>query len=228
MTALAADFPGHVRMFDLANPTLDGNTVKAVEIGADVDKPASGKPTFLLMGLHHAREWPSGELAMEFAIDLATSFGKDKQITRLLKKSRVLVVPVVNPDGFDLSRTDGEYVDLRALNDTGADPLGGSTAILATPGQAYKRKNCRVVDGQDIPDGSCRATLASPGGFGARRRPQPQLRRLLGRPRCGGHVPEPGRGRHRLPRPDVPRRLGVLRARDPERSRPWCASARSR
>ncbi len=165
MTALAADFPGHVRMFDLANPTLDGNIVKAVEIGADVDKAASGKPTFLLMGLHHAREWPSGELAMEFAIDLAKSFGKDEQITRLLKKARVLVVPVVNPDGFDLSRTDGEYVDLRALNDTGADPLGGSTAILATPGQAYKRKNCRVVDGQDIPDGSCRATLASPGGF---------------------------------------------------------------
>ena len=164
MTALAADFPGHVRMFDLADPTLDGNTVHAVEIGADVDKKASGKPTFLLMGLHHAREWPSGELAMEFATDLAQGFGKDERITRMLKKARVLVVPVVNPDGFDLSRTDGEYVDLRALNDL--DPLGGTGTTLATPGQAYKRKNCRVIDGQDIPDGTCRLTLASPGGFG--------------------------------------------------------------
>ena len=192
MTTLAADFPGHVRMFDLANPTLDGNTVKAVEIGADVDKPASGKPTFLLMGLHHAREWPSGELAMEFAIDLATSFGKDKQITRLLKKSRVLVVPVVNPDGFDLSRTDGEYVDLRALNDTGADPLGGSTAILATPGQAYKRKNCRVVDGQDIPDGSCRATLASPGGFALGVDLNRNYGGFWGGPGAAGTFPNPG------------------------------------
>ena len=82
----------------------------------------------------------------------------------MLKKARVLVVPVVNPDGFDLSRTDGEYVDLRALNDI--DPLGGTGTTLATPGQAYKRKNCRVVDGQDIPDGTCRLTLTSPGGFG--------------------------------------------------------------
>jgi hypothetical protein len=73
-------------------------------------------------------------------------------------------VPVVNPDGFDLSRTDGEYVDLRDLNES--DPLEGSTSILATPGQAYKRKNCRVVDGEDTPDGTCRATLNSNGGFG--------------------------------------------------------------
>ena len=162
MTTLAEENPKLVSMFDLNHVTLDGNTVHGVEIGAG---PQAGKPTFLLMGLHHAREWPSGENAMEFAIDLVKNYGKDKRITRLMKKARVIVVPVVNPDGFDLSRTDGEVVDLRALNDTGLDPLGGQTAILATPGQAYKRKNCRVIDGQDIPDGSCRATLASPGGF---------------------------------------------------------------
>ena len=28
------------------------------------------------------------------------------------------------------------------------------------------RKNCRVVDGQDTPDGSCAAVAASPAGFG--------------------------------------------------------------
>jgi len=164
LTALAKQHPTLVKKFALKRPSLDGRTVYGVEIGRQVRQPLSGQPTFLLMGVHHAREWPSGELAMEFAVDLAKSYGKDKRITSLLNRGRVMVVPVVNVDGFTLSRTDGEFVDLRALND--ADPLGGSTSILATPGQAYKRKNCRVVDGQDTPDGTCALTLNSNGGFG--------------------------------------------------------------
>jgi hypothetical protein len=153
-----------VKRFKLPRPTLDGVDVYGVEIGKNVRKANTGKPTFLLMGLHHAREWPSGELAMEFAIDLAKSYGKNKQITKLLSKARVIVIPVVNADGFNLSRTDGEYVDLRELGEY--DPLDGSGVILGTPGRAYMRKNCRIVDGQDTPDATCKALLATPGGFG--------------------------------------------------------------
>lgn len=164
MAELAKDHPKLAKRFELPMPTLDGKTVYGVEIGSDVRRPATGRPTFLLMGLHHAREWPSGELAMEFAVDLVKNYGRDKRITDLLDRARVIVVPVVNADGFDLSRTDGDVVDLRELND--ADPLGGTGTTLLTPGQAYKRKNCRIIDGVDTPDGTCRATLASPGGFG--------------------------------------------------------------
>ena len=165
MAVLVEEHPKLVKPVTLPLPSLEGRTIQGVEIGSDVTKPASGRPTFLLMGVHHAREWPSGELAMEFAVDLATSFGKDKRITGLLKKARVVVVPVVNVDGFHLSRTSGEFVDLRAINDTGVDPLGGQTSILATPGFAYMRKNCRLVDGQDTPDGACAAQLSPNGGF---------------------------------------------------------------
>jgi hypothetical protein len=38
--------------------------------------------------------------------------------------------------------------------------------VLATPGNAYMRKNCRLVDGTDTPDGTCAAALTSPGGYG--------------------------------------------------------------
>jgi hypothetical protein len=165
MRRLAARNKKIVKRIELPRPTLDGRPVYGVEIGKNVRKPNTGKPTFLLMGVHHAREWPSGELAMEFAIDLAQSYGRNKQITRLLGEVRVVVVPVVNVDGFNLSRTDGEFVDLRDLNDY--DPLGGQLSILGTPGRAYMRKNCRIVDGQDTPDGTCQALLATPGGFGA-------------------------------------------------------------
>lgn len=164
MAALVKKYPRHVKSLKLKRPSLDGRPVFGVEIGRNIRFRNTGQPMFLLMGVHHAREWPSGELAMEFAVDLAKNYGKDAQITRLLNRSRVIVVPVVNVDGFTFSRTDGDFVDLRDLN--GSDPLGGSTSILATPGRAYQRKNCRIVDGQDTPDGSCAALLATPGGFG--------------------------------------------------------------
>ena len=144
---LAALRPSIAKRITLPHKSLDGRTVHGIEIGRDVQAAEDGRPTFALLGVHHAREWPSGELAMEFAYDLVENYGTDARITGLLDRSRVVVVPVVNVDGFHLSRTDGALLDLRDLNE--ADPLGGTTSVLATPGNTYKRKNCRVVDGQD-------------------------------------------------------------------------------
>ena len=158
---LAAIRPNIAKRFALPHPTMDGKTVYGVEIGANVRAAEDGRPVFALFGAHHAREWPSGELAMEFAYDLVSNYGQDARITGLLDKARVVVVPVVNVDGFDLSRTDGGLIDLREADD------GGTASILGTPGNAYKRKNCRLIDGQDTPDGTCRVGSAtSPGGFG--------------------------------------------------------------
>ena len=159
--SLAATRPDIAKRIELPNKSLDGKPVYGLEIGANVRAAEDGRPVFMLMGVHHAREWPSGELAMEFAYDLVKNYGRKARITGLLDKARVIVVPVVNVDGFDLSRTDGALVDLREADN------GGTATILGTPGNAYKRKNCRVVDGQDTPDGTCRAFSAnSPGGFG--------------------------------------------------------------
>jgi len=189
MAALAKAKPNLVKAFTLKRPSLDGHRVHALEIGADVRRPASGRPTFVLMGLHHAREWPSGELAMEFAIDLVKNYGHSPRITRLLQKARVIIVPVVNPDGFDLSRTDGELVDLNVID--GNDPLGGTTSVAATPGNAYKRKNCRLVDGQDTTDGSCRGAAASPLGDGAGVDINRNYAGFWGGPGAAGPEPDP-------------------------------------
>ncbi|HEX4977458.1 MAG TPA: M14 family zinc carboxypeptidase, partial [Nocardioides sp.] len=164
MSRLATLRPDIAKRFALPHQSLDGRTVYGIEIGRDVNAAPDGRPTFVLLGVHHAREWPSGELAMEFAFDLVQGYGTNARITGLLDQARVVVVPVVNPDGFHLSRTDGALVDLRDLN--AVDPLGGTTSVLATPGNAYKRKNCRLVDGQDTPDGTCAAAATSPGGYG--------------------------------------------------------------
>jgi len=158
---LAAIKPGVVERFALPNKTLEGRTVYGIEISDQVDSAATvAKPALLMMGLHHAREWPSGESTMEFSYDLVKNHGRDAGITDLLKRARVIVVPVVNADGFNQSVTQGMLLDLREIDE------GGTVAILGTPGNAYKRKNCRVADGvESTPAGACDAA-ASQVGFG--------------------------------------------------------------
>ena len=159
MRNLAQIRPDLVDRFVLPHKSIEGKQVYGIEIGADVHAPPDGRPTFLMLGLHHAREWPSGEHAIEFAFDLVQSYGGNQRITDLLEQVRVVVVPVVNVDGFEKSVNDGMLVDLREADN------GGTVSILGTPGNAYKRKNCRMYDGQEAGSGECQAAT-SPGGYG--------------------------------------------------------------
>ena len=60
------------------------------------------------MGVHHAREWPSGEHAMEWAYELINGYkAGDARATNIVRNSRNIVVPIVNPDGFNGSRSAG-------------------------------------------------------------------------------------------------------------------------
>ncbi|WP_232681051.1 M14 family zinc carboxypeptidase [Nocardioides sp. R-C-SC26] len=163
MAAMAKNRPNLVKSIKLKRPSLDGRAIYGIEIGRNVRRANSGQPTFFIMGAHHAREWPSAENTMEFAVDLVKNYGKNARITDLLSRGRVLVVPVVNADGFDMSRTSGDQLDLNFLN--AYDPTGLASILVSI--QAYKRKNCRIIDGVDTPDGTCALSLASPGGFGA-------------------------------------------------------------
>ncbi|MFC7502573.1 MULTISPECIES: M14 family metallopeptidase [unclassified Nocardioides] len=126
MAALAAAHPTQTRLVALNHTSLEGRTVQAVEISNDV-AASDGRPTFLLLGAHHAREWPSAEVAIEFAYDLLQN-SATARIDNILDNIRVLIVPVVNPDGFQVSRS-GAY--------------------------ELKRKNCRMTDGQLPAAGAC-------------------------------------------------------------------------
>jgi murein tripeptide amidase MpaA len=176
MQDLAAENDDIVKLLELPHTSVEGKTIYGIEIATgvnDTERATDERPTFLLMGLHHAREWPSGEHTMEFAYDLVKGYNGElsdednARIKPLVEGARTLLIPVVNPDGFEKSIRDGHTlgIDLRPLNDTGLDPLGGSTAILATPGNAYKRKNCRLHEALDGIPVYCDAA-ASPGGYG--------------------------------------------------------------
>ena len=152
MAALASAHPDLVSTFSLPHPSLDGKQINGIEIGQDVAAPRPGcrcsscsASTTRASGRPGSTRWSSRST-------WSTNYGTDPRITDLVNRSRVIVVPVLNVDGFDKSRTDGELIDLRAADN------GGTATILGTPGNAYMRKNCRLVDGQDTPDGTLRAS----------------------------------------------------------------------
>ncbi|MDQ3768082.1 MAG: M14 family metallopeptidase [Actinomycetota bacterium] len=145
MKDLADKHPKLVHRFTLPNLTYEGRPVEGLVISKDV-RASDGKPVFLQMGAHHAREWPSAEHAMEWAIELVEGYEQgDERVTDLMAATRTVVVPVVNPDGFNISREAGVL--------GGRDgPEELVNMVAAVPGE-YRRKNCRFVN--DAEGGSC-------------------------------------------------------------------------
>jgi hypothetical protein len=141
---LARRNPGLVKAFTMPNPTIEGRDTVGVEIATDVDNIADGKPVDMTMGVHHAREWPAGEHAMEWAYELVNGYRHDASIRSLVGKTRNIVVPIVNSDGFSISRE--------------AEPLGDFSRF----DYEMKRKSCRVEDSPpQFRTGIC---MANPGG----------------------------------------------------------------
>ncbi|USQ81498.1 DUF2817 domain-containing protein [Ornithinimicrobium faecis] len=100
MDQLVSDHPDLVEPLTLPFPTSSGRTVRGIEITDNVSAK-DGKPVFVTVGMHHGNEWPSGEMTMEYAIDLVNrAAAGDPEVTALLDQARVVVVPIVNVDGF--------------------------------------------------------------------------------------------------------------------------------
>ena len=192
MKMLAEQHPEFVKPITLSETTLEGRPIEGIEIANDV-QAQDGRPVFLQMGVHHAREWPSAEMPMEWGFELVQGLvDGDERTTDLLSAARVIIVPVVNQDGFNLSRE---------------SMLDGQQAARARGRHPQPR-----LQAQELPYG-CRGTVhghprggrVRRGGAEPGRRPEPQLRRPLG-----------WRRRERQPaRRDLLGQRAVLGARDP-------------
>jgi hypothetical protein len=143
---LARRHPNLVKPITLSHRSVEGRDINGIEITPNAGNTADGKPIFLNMGVHHAREWPAGESPMEWAYDLVNGFGSDQRTTRMVAATRNIVVPIVNPDGFSVSREATERGDVNASR------------------YEYKRKNCSPADAptDDLRSGLCPLNPAGP------------------------------------------------------------------
>lgn len=136
MQLLAAQRPDLARTFVLPNQTLEGRLVYGIEIASNVTRN-DGRPVYHMDGCHHSREWPAAEMPMMFAFDLVQGYGVDTRTTELLDRMRVIIVPVMNVDGFVESR------------DAAIDNSNTAVAPFAT--MAYWRKNRRSFTNATVP-----------------------------------------------------------------------------
>jgi hypothetical protein len=192
MKALAERYPAIVKPMALPGRSYQGRLLEGVEIAENVNaSDEDGRPVYLVVGLHHAREWPSAEAAMEFAIMLAKGYGTNARITSLLRTTRVVVVPLINPDGFVSSRGfpadpadvlggGGDWSGIGADPNVG-DPCAGSPALPAPSDVCQQLRTCALTG--DPPcefDFYLTEGIAPPGGIFSYRRKN-----------CAGQVPDP-------------------------------------
>ena len=144
---IAEKYEGIARPVELPKKSFQGRPLMGVELSDNVDAKDDGKPTYFVMGTHHAREWPAGEIAMEFAWYIAKGYGTDAEVTDILKRERIVVVPIINPDGYVVSRTTPS-----AYDSTGISVFSTAEAVATGGFGAYRRKNCDgAVPSADFP-----------------------------------------------------------------------------
>jgi Zinc carboxypeptidase len=152
MKRLAREHPDLVKPITLNHTTHEGRPVEGIEITTNPNA-RDGKPVFVQMGAHHAREWPSAEHAIEWAYELILGYRRgDAQTRRLVETTRTIVVPVVNPDGFNASREAGELYGAGDGRGGTAGTAEDETINILTHPNEYRRKNCRFPAGEG---GSC-------------------------------------------------------------------------
>jgi hypothetical protein len=99
--ALAASSPDVVKPAQEIGRTVESRALQAFCVGACGD-PST--PALLLTAMHHGRE-PVGALAsLHFVRDMVAAWeGGSSSATALLRSRRMIVIPSVNPDAYDLN-----------------------------------------------------------------------------------------------------------------------------
>jgi carboxypeptidase T len=89
--------------------SLEGRAIAAAKISdhPTLDEPA--EPALLFMGLHHAREHLTVEMALEVVRLFTESYGLDPALTNLVNQREIWVVPMMNPDGGEYDIASGSY-----------------------------------------------------------------------------------------------------------------------
>lgn len=83
--------------------SLQGRPIRGLALkgGAQIGRT----PAVLFEGCQHAREWISVMVPLYIATQLIRDYGVDPTVTRLLNRIEIYIVPVVNPDGYEYTRT---------------------------------------------------------------------------------------------------------------------------
>ena len=84
--------------------SFEGQSIWCIKIGVGLGSPQ--KEIVYIDGGSHGREWGTVSTALYIIEQLIDDYKNgDKDVNSLLKKFDFLIVPVVNPDGYEYSHT---------------------------------------------------------------------------------------------------------------------------
>jgi predicted deacylase len=123
LAALAAGHPDLVSVRSFGT-SARGRTLWVVKLSDHVTADEA-EPEVLVNALVHAREHLTVEQALALIRWLAEGHGSDPRVTRILDRTEIWVMPMVNPDGGEFDIKGGRYHRWRKNR----QPNPGSTAI---------------------------------------------------------------------------------------------------
>ncbi|MBI4863897.1 MAG: zinc carboxypeptidase [Candidatus Riflebacteria bacterium] len=107
LNGLAGRFPQIASVHSIGK-TVEGRDTLALRITGP-DAAPWGRPVFLFMGAHHAREWISVEVPLAIGKWLCEGYATDPAVKSLVDAREIWILPAVNPDGLNYSQTQSKY-----------------------------------------------------------------------------------------------------------------------
>lgn len=125
--------------------TAEGREVWALKISKGAHcGDTSDRTGIVLTGCHHAREWMSIMPPLRSAHELLDGYATNPDMKRRVDNAEIWIVPIVNPDGYEYSRTEDNWWRKNRAP-VGTTPCGAPTEAIGTD----LNRNYASPDGKD-------------------------------------------------------------------------------
>lgn len=104
MDRLAATYPLLCSPKFVVGTSIEGRSIYGMRLSTTPGVHDPSKAVAWFDAIHHSREPMSGESQLLFADELLSTYGTNPEATRILETRNVVIVPCVNPDGYEYNR----------------------------------------------------------------------------------------------------------------------------
>lgn len=121
LTAAAAAHP-NIAKLETIGSTIQGKPIKALKVTNHARLLPDGlRPAVLYAGGQHAREWITPEMIRRLMHYYLDGYGTNPELTELINTRELWFIPVLNPDGYDFTFTEGNRLWRKNLRDNNGD-----------------------------------------------------------------------------------------------------------